>query len=165
MQLRMRLRARLRLVGTDGTLSNRKNRTHPEEYGPALGQIQLLLRRRQRVLVSWRVAIHCYKLAFSSSEGQMCYLRVGQGYTCGPVTYSQLKDIITGPIPEPRPEPSLRDAMREHVCFNHFVDDDCRGADSSSRRSLPEISFIEGLVDRRVRGYVRGRLIEGYLVQ
>ena len=56
MQLRMRLRARLRLAGTDGTLSNAKNRTHPEEYGLALGQRQLLLRRRQRALGGWLVA-------------------------------------------------------------------------------------------------------------
>ena len=82
----------------------------------------------------WAVGVwpaHCYKLAFSSSEGQMCYLRMGQGCTGGPATYSRLKDIVTGPIPEPHPEPSLSQAMK-HVCFNHFVDDDCGGAETFS---------------------------------
>ena len=59
--------------------------------------------------------------------------------------YSRLKDIVTGTIPGIHPEASLSEAMRGHVCFNHFVDDDCGGAGSSRKKSLPEISFISVL--------------------
>ena len=81
----------------------------------------------------WAVGVwpaHCYKLAFSSSEGQMCYLRMGQGCTGGPATYSRLKDIVTGTIPGPDAEPALSDAMSGKVCFNHYVDDDVGGANT-----------------------------------
>ena len=81
----------------------------------------------------WAVGVwpaHSYKLAFSSSEGQMCYLRMGQGCTGGPATYSRLKDIVTGSIPGPDPEPALSEAMQGNVCFNHFVDNDIGGGDT-----------------------------------
>ena len=52
----------------------------------------------------WAVGVfpaHAYRLAFSSAMGQICYLRMGQGCTGGPGTYTQLKDIITSAIPAP----------------------------------------------------------------
>ena len=81
----------------------------------------------------WAVGVfppHAYRLAFSSCMGQMCYLRMGQGCTGGPGTYTQLKDIVTSSIPQPNPEPALTDAMPETVAFDHFVDDDIGGANS-----------------------------------
>lgn len=42
----------------------------------------------------WAVGVfpaHAYRLAFSSVLGQMCYLRMGQGCTGGPGTYTQLQ--------------------------------------------------------------------------
>lgn len=81
----------------------------------------------------WAVGVfppHAYRLAFSSAMGQMCYLRMGQGCTGGPGTYTQLKDIVTSAIPSPDHEPALTDAMPERIVFDHFVDDDIGGADS-----------------------------------
>lgn len=83
----------------------------------------------------WAVGIfppHAYRLAFSTVMGQMCYLRMGQGCTGGPGTYTQLKDIVTSSIPGPDSEPALSDAMPQAVAFDHFVDDDIGGADSFS---------------------------------
>ena len=59
----------------------------------------------------------------------MCYLRMGQGYTRGLGTYTQLKDIVTSSIPALDLGPALADAMRNGVAFDHFVDDDI-GANS-----------------------------------
>ena len=80
----------------------------------------------------WAVPLHpehAYKSAFSSAFGQMCYLRMGQGLTGSPGTYARLKDIATGDIPEPNPEPALSD-VSSNTTFNHFVDDDIGGADT-----------------------------------
>ena len=60
----------------------------------------------------------------------MCYLRMGQGFTGGPGTYTQLKDIVTSSIPSPDAEPALSDMMPGHVAFDHFMYDDIGGADS-----------------------------------
>ena len=62
--------------------------------------------------------------------GQMGYMRIGQGCTGGPGTYTQLKDIVTSSIPGPDSEPALTDAMPGTVAFDHFVDDDIGAADT-----------------------------------
>ena len=54
---------------------------------------------------------------------------MGQGLTGGPGTYARLKDLVTGDIPEPFPEPALRSAEGRAV-FEYFVDDDLGGADT-----------------------------------
>ncbi|RDI83557.1 hypothetical protein Vi05172_g6513 [Venturia inaequalis] len=72
---------------------------------------------------------HVYKTAFSSSMGQWAYWRMGQGLTGACGTYAQLKDIVTGSIPTPDPEPALNMAMPGRAVFDHFVDDDIGGAD------------------------------------
>ena len=80
----------------------------------------------------WAVRVwpaYLYKLAFSSSEGQMCYLRIGQGYIGGPAIYLRLKDIVTSIIPRLDSEPALSDVMPKKVCFNYYVDDDVSKAD------------------------------------
>lgn len=43
-------------------------------------------------------------------------------------TYSKAKDIITGPIPKPFPEPALHENAPDKCVFSHFVDDDMGGA-------------------------------------
>ena len=81
----------------------------------------------------WAIGIfnpHAFKLAFSSVLGQLCYLRMGQGCTGGPGTYTQLKDIVTSSIPSPDPEPALTDAMHGEAVYEHFVDDDIGGAET-----------------------------------
>ena len=86
----------------------------------------------------WAIKVweaHCYKLAFSSSEGQFCYLRMGQGCTGGAGTYARLKDIMTSAIPNPNAEPSLDEAMTD-AHYQHYLDDDLGGASS-----------FEGLMD------------------
>ena len=77
----------------------------------------------------WAIKVyrpHAYKLGFAAYNGHYCYLRMGQGITGGPGTYSRLKDIVTGPIPTPDAEPPLTDASSSF--FDHFVDDDVGGA-------------------------------------
>ena len=79
----------------------------------------------------WAIGVfpaHAYKLGFASSAGQFCYLRMGQGCTGGPGTYTQLKDITTGYIPSPNEEPPLAEVMKGRATFDHFVDDDIGGA-------------------------------------
>lgn len=73
---------------------------------------------------------HAYKTAFSTCKGQYCYGRMGQGLTGGPATYTRLKNIVTGDIPPPFPEPSLSDVSPGKVEFDNFVDDDSGGADT-----------------------------------
>lgn len=65
---------------------------------------------------------HIYKTAFVCLFGQLAYTRIGQGLAGSPRTFAKLKDIMTGPIPSPEPEPSLRDVGSTE--FAHFVDDD-----------------------------------------
>ena len=80
----------------------------------------------------WAVPLHlphAYKTAFYAYDGQYCYLRMGQGLTGGPATYSRLKDIVTGRIPGPSPEPALSDIGRNTI-FGHFMDDDFGGGES-----------------------------------
>lgn len=66
---------------------------------------------------------HAYKTAFGTHMGQFHYLRMGQGLSGAPQTYTRLKDIFSGPIPEPNPEPALSntDILGE---FHYFMDDD-----------------------------------------
>ena len=66
----------------------------------------------------WAVPLHlkhAYKTAFNAFDGQYCYLRMGQGLTGGPATYSRLKDLVTGRIPGPDPEPALSDTSSDTV--------------------------------------------------
>ena len=77
----------------------------------------------------WAVPLHrphAYKTAFYAYDGQYCYLRMGQGLTGRPATYSRLKDIVTGRIPGPSPEPALTDVSSDTI-FGHFMDDDFGG--------------------------------------
>ena len=50
----------------------------------------------------WAVPLvpgHAYKTAFGTHMGQFHYLRMGQGLSGAPQTYTRLKDIFSGPIP------------------------------------------------------------------
>ena len=62
-----------------------------------------------------------YKTAFVSSLGQFCYRRMGQGLTGSPSTYARMKDILTGAIPAPNPEPALADVMPDKTAFAQDV--------------------------------------------
>ncbi|KXT07883.1 hypothetical protein AC579_5310 [Pseudocercospora musae] len=48
-----------------------------------------------------------FKTDATNGKGQLCYLRIGQGLSGSPRTYYRLKEIVTGDIPEPHPEPHL----------------------------------------------------------
>jgi hypothetical protein len=69
--------------------------------------------------------------------GSLCYLRMGQGLTGGPGTYTRLKDIVTGPIPKLHAEPALN-WVSSNTAFDFFVENDIGGA--VSIRSL--INFL-----------------------
>ncbi|KAL3247644.1 hypothetical protein ABHI18_012339, partial [Aspergillus niger] len=80
----------------------------------------------------WAVPLaeeHAYKTAFSTIYGQYCYLRMGQGLTGAPATYTRLKDIAMGAIPEPCSELPVSESDPK-VEFDHFMDDDTGGAAS-----------------------------------
>src|SRR6266852_1353218 len=66
---------------------------------------------------------HAYKTAFDTHMGQYHYLRMGQGLAGAPQTYARLKDIFSGPIPVPDPEPALANSGIPGA-FEVFVDDD-----------------------------------------
>lgn len=70
-----------------------------------------------------------WKTAFPTDQGQVCYLRMGQGLCGSPRTYSLLKMTACGPIPAPHPEPALWD-VSDDVAFRYFMDDDVGGATS-----------------------------------
>lgn len=79
----------------------------------------------------WAVPLyppHAYRTAFATPMGQFHYLRMGQGLSGAPQTYTRLKDFFRGPIPSPNPEPSL-DAATDGA-FECFVDDDFGAHDS-----------------------------------
>ena len=70
---------------------------------------------------------HTYKTAFSCNLGQFCYNVMGQGLTGAPHTYSRMKDIAMGTIPEPNEEDALHgDHQVEDgdIGFDYFMDDD-----------------------------------------
>ena len=74
----------------------------------------------------WAVSIepsHAYKTAFGTHMGHFHYLRMGQGLSGAPQTYTRLKDEFSGLNPEPNAEPSLSNTgiPRE---FHYFIDDD-----------------------------------------
>jgi len=77
---------------------------------------------------------HAYKTAFSLILGQFAYPRMGQGLTGAPQTYAQLKDLVKGPIPEPRGECPLAGETKEFA-FMIFFDDDM-GATTSFETQL-----------------------------
>ena len=69
---------------------------------------------------------HAYKTAFSCNLGQFCYNVMGQGLTGAPHTYSRMKDLAMGSIPEPDEEQALHgDQQVEdgYVGFDYFMDD------------------------------------------
>jgi len=76
---------------------------------------------------------HAYRTAFSTPGGQWQYLRMGQGLAGAPQTYTRLKDIFSGYIPAPNPEPCLNKCSAG--AFKCFVDDDF-GAFPSFRSQL-----------------------------
>ena len=70
---------------------------------------------------------HTYKTAFSCNLGQFCYNVMGQGLTGAPHTYSRMKDIAMGTIPEPNEEDALHGDQQVddgYVGFEYFMDDD-----------------------------------------
>ncbi|KAJ5559676.1 hypothetical protein N7513_002075 [Penicillium frequentans] len=99
----------------------------------------------------WAVPLaekHAYKTAFTTSLGQYCYLRMGQGLTGAPGTYTRLKDLATGPIPSPHAEPALTDGVE--TGFGFFMDDDFGMATSSEEllkflheRYFPRLAWAE----------------------
>ena len=75
----------------------------------------------------WAVPLaqeHAYKTAFGTHRGQYHYLRMGQGLSGAPQTYTRLKDILAGPVPEPNAEPALENFAIEDGSFQCFMDDD-----------------------------------------
>lgn len=54
----------------------------------------------------------------------MAYLRMGHGLTVAPSTYSEGKDILMGPIPEPFSESARHETAPGKCVFAHFIDDD-----------------------------------------
>jgi len=77
---------------------------------------------------------HAYKTAFSSILGQFAYLRMGQGLTGAPHTYTQLKDLVMSPIPKPLGERPLSGETKDFA-FMTFFDDDM-GATISFKTQL-----------------------------
>ena len=74
----------------------------------------------------WAVPLvpgHAYKTAFGTYMGKFHYVRMGQGLACAPQTYTRLKDVFSGPILEPDPEPALSDTDIPSE-FHYFMDDD-----------------------------------------
>ena len=61
-------------------------------------------------------------MAFATHDGQWQYLRMGQGLAGALLTYAQLKDLFSGAIPAPDPEPCLNRCS--NGAFECFVDDD-----------------------------------------
>lgn len=98
----------------------------------------------------WAVPLeteHAYKTAFGTVFGQFCYQRMGQGLTGAPGTYTRLKDLAMGPIPEPRGEPALG-GNEDNVTFTYFMDDDQGGASTVEdllaflhRRYFPRLAW------------------------
>jgi hypothetical protein len=80
----------------------------------------------------WAVPVwppHVFKTAFSCALGQFAYKRMGQGLTGAPMTYSRLKDLMAGPIPEPHAEPAISGITLDgSAAFEYFVDDDMGAA-------------------------------------
>lgn len=75
----------------------------------------------------WAVPLaqeHAYKTAFGTHRGQYHYLRMGQGLSGAPQTYTRLKDTMAGPIPAPHSEPALETLAGEEGSFQYFMDDD-----------------------------------------
>ena len=77
-----------------------------------------------------------------------------QGLSGGPGTYTKLKDVATGPIPEPLPEPPLEEAVKD-CWFAFFVDDDIIGGKDfdtvmALRRSLPRRSASLATAEYRI---------------
>jgi hypothetical protein len=65
---------------------------------------------------------HAYRTAFSTYNDQWQYLRKGQGLAGASQTYTRLKDIFSGYIPEPNAEKCLDKCSSGS--FECFVDDD-----------------------------------------
>ena len=75
----------------------------------------------------WAVPLaqeHAYKTAFGTHRGQYHYLRMGQGLSGAPQTYTRLKDTMAGPIPAPHSEPALETLAGDEESFQYFMDDD-----------------------------------------
>jgi hypothetical protein len=50
---------------------------------------------------------------------------MGQGLTGAPMTFSRLKDLMAGPIPEPNAEPPISGIAPDgNSAFEYFLDDD-----------------------------------------
>ncbi|KAJ8175493.1 hypothetical protein LV161_008779 [Aspergillus fumigatus] len=87
----------------------------------------------------WAVPLaieHSFKTGFNSILGQFCYLRMGQGLTGAPGTYSKLKDLAMGAIPEPSSEAAL--TSLPGVGFEYFMDDDAAATENMNNM----VSFL-----------------------
>ena len=67
---------------------------------------------------------HAYKTAFGTHRRQYHYLHMGQGLSGAPQTYTRLKDVLAGPIPESNKEPALDQFDVAGGTFQYFMDDD-----------------------------------------
>lgn len=79
----------------------------------------------------WAVPLaieHSFKTGFNSILGQFYYLRMGQGLIGAPGTYSKLKDLAMGAIPEPSSEAAL--TSLPGVGFEYFMDDDAAATEN-----------------------------------
>ncbi|KAJ5578711.1 uncharacterized protein N7459_007675 [Penicillium hispanicum] len=96
----------------------------------------------------WAVPLaseYAYKTAFITSLGQFCYLRMGQGLTGAPGTYTRLKDITMGPIPPPHAEPALSEGS---IDYEYFVDDDAGAAETLMTNRISSGSHVGSGHDR-----------------
>jgi len=65
---------------------------------------------------------HGYRTSFSTYDGEWQYLRMGQGHSGAPQTYTRMKDIFSRYISAPNPEPTLNKSSSR--AFECFVDED-----------------------------------------
>jgi hypothetical protein len=76
----------------------------------------------------WAVPVwppHVFQTPFSRALGQFAYKRMGQGLTGAPMTYSRLKDLMAGPIPDSNAEPLISSIAPDgNTAFEYSLVDD-----------------------------------------
>ena len=116
----------------------------------------------------WAVPLaqeHTYKTVFSTHRGQYHYVRMGQGLSGAPQTYTRLKDILTGPIPEPNKDPALDQFNVPGGTFQYFMDDDFgahRTYDDQSQflhlAYFPRLSWGRFTLRPKKTGFILGKI-------
>ena len=108
---------------------------------------------------------HAYKTAFGTHRGKNHYLRMGQGLSGAPQTYTHLKDILAGPIPAPNKEAALDDLSTDDGRFQYFMDDDFgvhRTSDSQwrflHRRYFPRLAWGQFTLRPKKTGFFLERI-------